>query len=135
MPPPDAASPRCFHCGYDLRGFAVGDRCSECGQSIITLESSPDIPWSLAVASGLTGFAWLSMLAVCIGAWPAILFWLGLSAAGMLCALIGHRTTRRNPHRYTPTARTITLVSIVACIPGTAVCLFIAGLFVHAWVG
>lgn len=113
--------PECFHCRYELTGFAVGDVCPECGHRIEVLYENP--PRSgLANASVILGtVSYLLVFIGCCGAWPLWFVFLGTSWAGLACAMVCRAQIRSDGYRYSRDSMTVARVGFWMCVPGVVV--------------
>lgn len=109
---------RCAHCRYDLRGFAVGQTCPECGHEIRVLYESPPKA-HLASASVWLGIAGLiAGLAGCAGAWPMAGLWIASSWIGTVCAMVCRHRILADGYRYSPGSMAVSRVGFWLCAPG-----------------
>lgn len=113
--------PECFHCRYDLSGFAIGDVCPECGHRIEVLYENP--PRSgLANASVILGsVSYLLVFMGCCVAPPLWVVFLGTSWAGIICALVCRARIRSNGYRYSRDSMTVARVGFWMCVPGVVI--------------
>lgn len=113
--------PECFHCRYDLSGFAVGQTCPECGKQIRVLYENPPRAGLANAAVILGSVSYLTVLLGCCGAWPLWLAFPLTSWAGLVCALICRSQIRQDGYRYSRSSMTIARVGFWMCVPGVVV--------------
>jgi hypothetical protein len=113
--------PECFHCRYDLSGFAVGQTCPECGKEIVVLYENPPRAGLANAAVILGSVSYLMVFAGCCGAWPLWFVFLGTSWAGLICAIICRSQLMENGYRYSRSSMTIARVGFWMCVPGVVI--------------
>ncbi len=113
--------PECFHCRYDLSGFAVGQTCPECGKQIRVLYENPPRAGLANAAVILGSVSYLMVFAGCCGAWPLWFVFLGTSWAGLICAIICRSQLKENGYRYSRSSMTIARVGFWMCVPGVVI--------------
>lgn len=123
--------PTCFHCRYDLTGFAVGQTCPECGNEIRTLYENQATPGAAtaAVVCGATGLG--MVLVGCCGLWPLMLMWPVLSIAGMVCAWTARAQIRRAAYLYTRGSMTAARIGFWLCVPGVVAAVVVGAVIAY----
>lgn len=124
--------PECFHCRYDLSGFAVGQTCPECGQEIRVLYENPPRAGLANAAVILGSVSYLMVFAGCCGAWPLWFVFLGTSWAGLICAVVCRSRLKKHGYRYSRSSMTVARVGFWLCVPGVAVTVVVLLLL---WIG
>lgn len=120
-----AQAPRCFHCQYELTGFAVGQTCPECGNEIRTLYGSRKLPLSVKVSLWCGGLGLLALFP-CGCLFPLTgLLWLALSVAGLAAALVARAEIRTNPQLYRKSSIAVARTGFWLCVPGVVVLILI----------
>lgn len=110
--------PICWHCRYDLTGFAVGDRCPECGSTIHTLARPLRIPGSATVGVVLGTLGLVCVGCTCVGAWPMIFGFPLASWAGAIASIVARQELRRRPHLYAQQAMARARLGFWLSMPG-----------------
>lgn len=110
--------PECFHCGYDLTGFGVGQTCPECGRAIRVLYENPPRAKAANAAVILGSVSLVLMLTLCCGAWPVLFVFPVLSWIGLVCAVVCGSQLRRDGARFSRDSRRVGRVGFWLCVPG-----------------
>jgi len=131
---PPARTPQCFHCKYELTGFAVGQTCPECGNEIRTLYGSRETPQSAKIAVWCGGFALLSVFpGGCLFGLLVLLCPI-LSIIGLVASLTARAEIRRNPYLYSKAGIVVARTGFWLCVPGIVVLILIPIIALYAWI-
>lgn len=111
-------TPECYQCRYDLIGFAIGERCPECGAIIHTLAQSPRIPRSATVSVIFGGLSLGCVGCTCVGAWPMMIGFPLAGWVGAIASIVAGQALRRHPFQYAQQAMARARLGFWLSVPG-----------------